>query len=259
MTDTPAEVKLPLIETVTRSFKYFFENFSLYARLATLGFVVVLFDMFTNFPTLCAMRGIDCAQTWQQSASTFLLMLISVAAIILYCRNVVYKTTAMGWGSFLRSMALYILFSIFMVLLIAVPSIILMILYGMIFPNAGNHVILDKLILFIPLLIAIAAAPVFLIFPAIAVKDKTFSLKKVFQLAKGNSNRIFWGQFLMMVPCGIIILLLNWLYKVIGVDNYLLNEAFIIVVIAVSLADSCLKASFYAHIYQFFKYQEQKK
>ncbi|MBS4774285.1 MAG: hypothetical protein KHX55_08460 [Proteobacteria bacterium] len=63
----------------------------------------------------------------------------------------------------------------------------------------------------------------------------------------------------MMVPCGIFILLLNWLYKVIGVDNYLLNEVFIIVVIAVSLADSCLKASFYAHIYQFFKYQEQKK
>ena len=259
MIDTPAEVKLPFVETVIRSFRYFFENLSLYAGLATLGFVVVLFDMFTDFPTLCAMRGIDCTQSWQQSASTFLLMLISVASIILYCRNVVYKTTAMSWRGFLRSMALYILFSIFMVLLIAVPSIILMILYGMIVPDAGSHVILDKLILFIPLLIAIAAAPVFLIFPAIAVEDKSFSLKKVFNLAKGNYNRIFWGQFLMMVPCGAVIILLNWLYKVIGIDNYLLNEVFIIVVIAVSMADSCLKASFYAHIYQFFKYQEEKK
>ncbi|MBE6458432.1 MAG: hypothetical protein E7010_01305 [Alphaproteobacteria bacterium] len=259
MTDTPAEIKLPLIETISRSFKYFFENINAYTRLASLGLVVVLFDMFTNFPTLCSMRGIDCAQTWQQSVSTFLLMLISVAGIILYCRNIVYKTMTMGWGSFLRSLALYILFSIFMVLLIAIPSIVLMILYGMVVPNAGSHVIFDKLMLFIPLLIAIAVAPMFLIFPAIAVEDKSFSLKKVFNLAKGNYNRIFWGQFLMMIPGGCIIFLLNWLYKIIGIDNFVMNEIFIIVVIAVSLADTCLKASFFAHIYQFFKFYDEKK
>lgn len=57
----------------------------------------------------------------------------------------------------------------------------------------------------------------------------------------------------MMIPCAVVILILNYAYRFIGVDNYLVNELFLIVVIAFSLVDSCLKASFYAHIYQFFK------
>ena len=260
MTDTSAEkVKLPFVETVKRSFAYFFNNLNLFVKLGSVGVVVVLFDMFADFPTLCAMRGIDCADSWQQTVSTFLLMLVSVAAIILYCRNIVFKNTAMSWSAFLRAVFFYILASVFLLLIIAVPSVILMFVYGMIVPDAGNNPVLDKIVFFIPLLIAIAVAPIFLIFPAIAVEDKAFGLTKVFKIAKGNSNRIFWGQFVMMIPCGIIVLILSFLYGLLGMDNYLINEIFVIVVIAVSLADSCLKASFYAHVYQFFKYYQDKQ
>lgn len=253
------EVRLPFVETIRQSFMYFFNNLGLYVKLATLGIVVVLFDMFAGFPTLCAMRGTECAQSWQQSVSTLLLMLVSVSAIIMYCRNVVFKSTAMSWPAFARAVLLYVIFSVFLVMLIVVPSIAVMFLYGVIVPGAGTHILLERLLLFVPLLLAIVAAPVFLIFPAVAVEDTSFNIGRVFAIAKGNRNRIFWGQFLMMVPCGVVILVLNYLYRVIGVDNYLINELFVIVVIAFSLADSCLKASYYAHVYQFFKAQQEQQ
>ena len=250
-------VKLPFIDTIKQSFLYFFENLGLFVKLASLGIVVVLFDMFSDFPTLCAMRGIECPQSWQQSVSTLLLLLVSVSAIIMYCRNIIFKSTSMSWPSFVKALLLYALFSVFLVILIVIPSIAVMFLYGMIIPGAGTHNLIENVLLFVPLLIAIGVAPIFLIFPAIAVEDKSFGIRQVFALAKGNHNRIFWGQFLMMVPCAIVILILNSLYKIIGVDNYLINEFFIIVVIAFSLADSCLKASYYAHIYKFFKKNQE--
>lgn len=255
MTKAPEteEEKLPFIAVIKQSFMYFFNNLGLFSRVASLGIVVVLFDMFADFPTLCAVRGTECPQNWQQSVSTLLLLLVSVSAIIMYCRNVVFKTTAMSWASFVRALLLYIVFSVFLVLIIAVPSIAVMFLYGVAMPEAGQHGLMINLLMLVPLLISIAVAPLFLIFPAVAVDDRSFGIRRVFAIARGNHNRIFWGQFLMMIPCAVVILILNYAYRFIGIDNYLVNELFLIVVIAFSLVDSCLKASFYAHIYQFFK------
>lgn len=112
--------------------------------------------------------------------------------------------------------------------------------------------------LIIPLLLAIYFSRLFLVFPAIAVDDRKMTLKASFKLAEGNANKIFWGQILMTLPVVLLMALLSIIFKLIGSDGYVVRFVFVLLVFALSFLDSCFKASFFAHIYQYFTFYRDK-
>ena len=260
-------VKLPFFETVKRSFMYVFYNFEIYVRLLALGGIVLVYEMLTNFPLLCSFRSGGCSESLAQGISSLLLMLVSVAVAVGYCRSVILKKAPLDIFNreFLRQGIFYVLFSIIFSLFVVVLFLVFVFLYGIISALSGFELpqqILPFFVLAVLFLSLLPLSGLFLVFPAIAVNDPQISIRKyrnAMLLVKGNLNAVFWGQLVMMIPGFVMMYVLMVGYIYIGSDNYLTNIIFAALVLALSFLDSCFKASFYSHIYQFFVYYRDKK
>ena len=257
-------IKLPFIETICRSFMYVLCNWKLYSKVASFGLVVLIFEMAGGFPVLCSLSDGNCQENIWQTVSSLLILLVSVGIIVNYCRAVILKapTDFISAGFWKRSLK-YILATLLLGLVIVVPFLLLGIIYGTVLSFAKTVSPLsgaDYIVMFVALIAwCVYLAPIFLVFAAITVDDKTVTIKEAFHLTKGNFNKIFWGQSVMMIPGAILLYILAFAYNGIGGEGFVINTIFTILVLALSFLDSCLKASFFAHIYQYFIFYKNKK
>ena len=259
--------KLPFFETIKRSFLYVFYNHEIYTKLLSLGGIVLIYEMFTDFPLLASFREVDYGNSWTQTVSSLLLLLVSVAIVVGYCRSVILKNQPLDIFNrqFLRQSVFYILFSLIFSLFVMISFFIIVFSYGIITSMLGIALpqsILPFFILVLLFALLIPLSGLFLVFPAIAVNDSDLGIKKyrnAMKLAKGNLNAIFWGQIVMMIPGFLVMYVLMITYNYIASDSYIVNLIFAGLVLALSFLDSCFKASFYSHIYQFFVYYRDKK
>lgn len=97
-----------------------------------------------------------------------------------------------------------------------------------------------------------------LVFPAIALENKEISFKESFNITKGNANKIFWGSTLITFPIFLLSIFISSLYMALGWDNILGKIIFSIILSYLMLLNIVLKASYYAHIYQYFIYYYEK-
>lgn len=254
-------IKLPFWETIRRSFLYVLTNLNVYLKVSALGFAILIYEVFTGFPSICNIRAEGCIGGWQQNVSIILLSLVSIAIIIAFCRVIILKTSTNYFTlAFGKREILYLLYSLLMVALITAPSIVLVFVYAYIVQLVHLPEFMFNLSILIPFLLTIYFSRMFLVFPAVAVDNYKLGIKDSFKLTIGNANKIFWGQFLMMIPAALLLVLVSLLYKLFGVSNYVVDFIFVALILALSFLDSCFKASFYAHIYQYFIYfQEQIK
>lgn len=257
-------IKLPFVETISRSFMYTLCNWKLYCKVASLGLVVLIFEMAGSFPVLCSLSDGNCQENSWQTISSLLILLVSVGIIVNYCRAIILKapTDFISAGFWKRSLK-YILATILLGLMIIVPFLLLGVIYGIIASFVGTMQPLGStnyIVMFVALIAwCVYLAPIFLVFAAITVDDKTITIKEAFRLTKGNFNKIFWGQSVMMIPGAILLYILAFAYNSLGGEGFILNTIFTVLVLALSFLDSCFKASFFAHIYQYFVFYKNKK
>ena len=259
-------INLPFVETVSRSFMYTLCNWELFLKTASLGLVAVVFEMFCGFPVLCSLSSDVCTGTpvWAQRLSSLLVLLITVGIIVNYCRAVILKAPVdfRSFG-FFRRIVFYILATILLILAVVLPFVLLAVAYGMLLGLSGSSIEPGAVsfLSFSIILVGwcICLAPAFLIFAAITVDDKSMTIKEAYRLAKGNFNKIFWGQVILMVPGAIAVFLLTFLYQTMGVESYPVKFIFMVMVLGLSFLDSCFKASFFAHIYQYFTFYKDKE
>ena len=256
-------INLPFMETLSRSFMYTLCNWELYLKVISVGVIAVLWEMFNGFPVLCSFSDAECVGGAAQSVSSLLILLISVGIIVNYCRAIILKAPIdFRSGGFFRRVLFYILASFLLMLTIVVPFILLTLLYGMILGfigmenDVGNMTYLFSAVILVAWCICLA--PVFLVFAAITVDDKSITVKQAYALCKGNFNKIFWGQTLLMIPVAIVVYLLALLYQAMGVESYVVKFIFMVLALALSFLDSCFKASFFAHVYQYFTFYKDK-
>ncbi len=256
---TQTKISLPFWETVGRSFMYAVRNWELFCKTAALGLVALILEMFGGFPTLCGISGGDCAASVWGTLSNWAMLLVSVAVIINYCRGVVLKTQPdFMSGAFLLRMVKYLWVS----LLFSLAAVLILVVLSMSYAGIGKFFGINDVNM-LPLLILlifclIGLAPIFLVYAAVSVDDKTLGFKEAYLLTKGNYNKIFWGQVLLLIPCALIMLSVSMLYRRLGVESYMIKTVFATVLVAVSLFDSCIKAAFFAHIYQYFTFYRNK-
>lgn len=254
--------KLPFLETVKRSFLYTICNSKLFLKISSVALILIVVEALTGFSMLCTLSDGDCPQNPINMISSFLLMILSVGAIVNYCRAIILKSDIdfYSW-KFVGRVAKYILLSIVFGLMVMVPLILYAFIYGVGLQVYGweESAVSNLSVGILTLLWVIWLSPLFLVYAAITVDDKTINIKEAFRLAKGNYNKIFWGQALLMLPCAIAIFILGWLYQTVGAESYIAKFAFLFILIALSFLDSCFKASFIAHIYQYFVYFRNKK
>lgn len=84
MENKTAQIRLPFWETVRRSFMYVLTNFDVYLKVTALWFAIILYEMFTDFPSICNLSAEGCTGGWMQNVSILLLMLASIAIVIAF-------------------------------------------------------------------------------------------------------------------------------------------------------------------------------
>lgn len=256
------EIKLPFIETIKRSFSYVLGTPKLLLGSISIGIVAFIYEIFSGFPILCSLGVQVCEESTKQSVSNLIIVLVSASIIINYCRGIILKSPFDFRSlSLVRRIALYILTAIglyFAILLIGVLSSALVSSVFYLLGYKGINEVFSLVLLIMMVVAAIILAPVFVLFAGIAVDDKTLSLKEAFKITKGNNNKIFWGQIIMMLPCGSLMVLLSVLSAYTGAESYMAKLLYCITLLLISFVDSCFKASFFAHIYQYFTFYHNK-
>lgn len=252
-------IQLPFWETVRRSFLYVLENLDVYLKVSSIWFALLVYEMFNGFPSICNISTAGCYSDWRHKVSIILISLASIAVVIAFCRHIILKLPVKYFMfSFGRRELKYLLFNIIFIASITLCSILS--IYVLAYLGQLLHLpdAFFNLTILIPLALTIYACRLFLVFPGIAVDDKEMTVKTSYHMTLGNANRIFWGQFLMMIPAAVLIYLTALLYNAIGSENYVVKFIFAVLILGLSFLDSCFKASFFSHIYQYFTYFQKK-
>ena len=194
--------KLPFWDTVARSFKYVFKNKSLLRGILPLVAALSVLQIFLGLPFMCSVSGADCGTGWANTVTLLTIVLASVGVIINYCRSIICKAEIDFVSlAFWKRMGLYLVASFVMSVIILLPTLVGIFIMSFIFDPNSLLSLTASLTMLITIAVSITIAPLFLVFPAIAVEDfKIIRWSKLFALAKGNHNAIFWAQFVIMIP-----------------------------------------------------------
>ena len=252
--------KLPFWDTVARSFKYVFKNKSLLRGILPLVAALSVLQILIGLPFMCSLNAAMCDGGWGQIITLLTVILASVGVIINYCRAIISKAEVdfISLG-FWKKMGLYLVASFILSVMILIPIMVGIFLMSFAFDPNALISLTTSLTLLISIATSIVIAPLFLVFPAIAAGDfKIIRWSKLFSMAKGNHNAIFWAQFVIMMPYWLVSRMWTALYDIIGWDNYVINLIFVVGGIALGIVDACFKGAFFAHIYQFFKFYDKE-
>lgn len=252
------KINLPFGETLKRSFLYVTFNADAFLKVASIGMVVLIYEAFSGFPMMCSLNPQSCLQNSWQMISNLLTFFVSVAAIINYCRVVVLKSNPdyMSIG-FLRRLSKYILVTLGLGLSIIFIAVSVFLIFRLIsFIDESTVYMLSALL---GVILSICASPLFVYLGAIAVDDSDLTIKQTFVLCKGNFNKIFWGQTLLMFPGVILMFAISAIYQIYPTDSYFGKLMYVFCLVVASLFDTCVKGAFFAHIYQYFIFYKNKQ
>lgn len=254
---------LPLGEAVRRSLGYAIGHFDQLVKVSAVWFLLVwCADVLAGFPSLCSLNSEDCASVEKQILSFVILGVSSIAVIVAYVRCIVLRVVPNGYRTFdfgKRELN-YIGKGILFFAIVAVSAFLLGFVSGFIggfFP--ADTVVYDKLPLFAALVCIMFGFRFYLAFPAVAVDNKEIGFQKSFAITKGNTNKIFWGLVVIMLPGWISLIVLMLVYRGLNTDIYLIKMLFATLTLIISFADAGIKASYWAHLYQYFIYFYQKR
>lgn len=250
-------ISLPFWETVKRSFLYPLVNIGVVMKIIGIWFLLLIYEVANGYPTICKLTGEGCNGI-SQNIAMLLLSFASISIAVAFSRNVILKTQYDKLTfSFGKKEWRYLGYNLLIILIVAVPSLLFVILASYL----ASIVNLDitNYVFIIPLAVTIVCSRFYLVLPATAVGNKTMDLKTSFAMTKGNANKIFWGQILLMLPIAITLLVISAIFAAIGSDSFIIKFIFVTLVMFLSFFDTCVKAGFYSHIYQYFLFFQDKK
>lgn len=262
------EIKLPFGEAIKRSFNFTFNHIDSFFKISLLwGLIITGMDAFEGFSSLCMAGDESCAA--QQGLNLYMIMMffagisISISYIIYVIERTEYKrlfNLRLGKKDFKYMWAM---------IKLIFAGVLISVLVGLLFGIIGRAMGLGTVrqISFVFSMISFFFVGMFLsryalVFPAIALENKEINFEMSYTLTKGNINAIFWGAIVISLPMMLANIIITSLYFAIGGDNIIINFLFSFALIMASLFNEALKASFFAHVYQYFIYfynHSQKK
>lgn len=255
-------IKLPLFETVFRSFTCILKNFKPFLKICSFFIVLWLIELATNLPSLCSADEAYCRTDSVGSFMTFLHYLAATIISVSIIRFIILKeTTSWFHFHFGKNNIKFIAYNILIALMIIIPSALMIMIGGMSQHN-NSSIFMTKF--FVSLGIAtfiglcIYCFRLCLVYAGAAINDKSMTLSKSHTLTSGNMLKIFIGQVLLVIPT---IILVAIVYNVYSLSDwgYTGKSIFVLIGMLISFFDSAVKASYYSHMYQYFIYFSNKQ
>jgi len=252
-------MKLPLLECIKRSFAYVWNDRKLFMKVLPILLAFIVLEFILSLQYSCEPGTANCPYSWTMSVVALAFILMNITVIISYCRKIVLqdKESITAW-KFGKTIVFYIVATLLYSLAVIVPLTLFTILIFLTGIGNTGTMLLIYVFMFVWLIVM---APVLMWFPSIAVEDyKLLSLKKLFRLTKGNHVRLFLGLIGVSLPLFlltvVILLLLGGIW---GMDTIRDSISLWVLSMFIQFINTCLKGSYYAHAYQFFKYVEKKE
>lgn len=250
-------IQLPVIETIKRSFSYVWHNPKVAISALALALVLLIAQIIIRVSPDCSANLTACSESWQIWLLSLLFSLTNMAIIINYCRKVCGHKTDFSSLKFIKRIVIYI-GAMLVISIIAILFLALVIGITSIFTQ--DELIVQANLYISAIIIGILAAPLMLCFPGIAMDDYEFlSIQRLFRVAKGNHNAIFWGLMaISLIIFSPMLILVISTALISGLDSLRNNLWLLTSSMVFQLIYSALKGAYYAHLYQFFKYVEKK-
>lgn len=246
--------KLPLWEVLKSTFTFVWQHKKIILPVLPLVLILMVAQIIIRLSPNCIADLKACSETWQVAVLSIVFSLTNIAIVINYCRGACGKKSSdYSTWSFVKRLCLYVALLLGVSLFLVVPIAIIIALIAVLF----NDILIAQTIFYISVIIlGILIAPLLLMFPAIAMDDyASLSIQRLFRIAKGNHNAIFWGlalvSFLCFAPMFILVSVVIWFNGLEGVRE---NLWLILCGMGIQIIFSAVKGSYYAHIYQLFKY-----
>lgn len=252
-------INLPLIESIKRSYIYFFSNFKKVINVALLwAGIVFVADCLMSFPSLCGGEGCN---EWSNKFFVVLEIVAGMAVSVAFSRAIILKEKR-SWKQIslgLRELK-YLGYSLFIMALLIVSALVAGMLTVSIFGidmKTSSMAMHPNALMFYFVLVIVASiysSRFSLILPAAAVDDKELNLLKSFQLTTGNSIKIFAGVILATLPVMLLLFFLGTAITALQIEGLIGKAVFSFLSISLSLINTLLKACYLSHIYQYFMY-----
>ena len=245
-------VDFPLIESVKRTYLYMFANAKKAIAICSFWYVLTV--------CIClSMAGFSGGIAVSILVDIISSAAISVSFVRLIILNEENKPFQKTFGKREMKYMLYELLLTFMILLAV--SVILVSLSPS--DNAGIGSSPSSMLAFAITALAATAylSRSFLLLPAIAVENKELKFSDAFKMSKGNTSKFFAGMLLACIPAFILLNILAEIIRQLNLNIGLLL-VMILIIRAVMMFYSLIKACYLAHAYQYFVYfytqQEQE-
>ena len=258
-----AIIVLPWLECLNRSFGYFLVNLKTVLAIVVLGLLVVAYEALTETPLFCSMAQIEncTAAPSAYMGVVALTTLFSAYVMVAFARFVILKDRPRPFAFRFGVRELKVLG--YQLAIDVIPGVIFGQILGAMVFYMGRHQDIWSKQLFLLVMIGILAAMIMLsrlslVLSGAAVDNENMSLKKSFEITKGNSNKIFWGYIVMSLPIIFLMTLLGVAGDMVA-DNLALRLIFSAVFLLLIYLNVAVKMSFNAHLYQYFVYFDNKR
>ncbi len=257
------KIKMPFWETLRRTFAYVWNDRKMLLAILPILIAFIILKFVLQQTSSCNPALENC-NNWQELTLSIALIVMNIAIIINYCRKIILKDDPNFTGKrFWKGAVFYFIATMVYFFLILLPLVVLIPLTMLIGSSASAGSIGWGLLSLYVIIFAefVLAAPLLLWFPSIAVEDyKMLSIKKLFRLVKGNHNKLFWGMFVTNIPLFVLLVVIILAAGAFfGADNLRNSNSLWLLGMVVQALNTCLKGSYYAHTYQFFKFVEKKE
>ena len=251
-------ITIPFVELIRRSLSYVVYNFSVL-------FKMMLVPVLLMFVVQLLLK--------QNLISQFVILILMSYLGVGCCRKIVLNEAPVLSAEYFRNMLIYLLRYMGITLLMLIPG---MIVLGVVYSSgedATRAAVIEILagrsnletginVLFWPL-IAILIAGIYcarlrISLAGAAVNDQDIDMRQSFLLTEGNTWRIFGGLLITGLPAQIMYIVLMQISVILPPSNLAVLSVLFLSAI-VSGLDICIKASFDAHMYQYFAYFYHKQ
>lgn len=262
------EIKLPFGEAVKRSFNFAFNHIDTFFKISLLwGLIIAGTDAFEGFPSLCMAGDENCIA--QRGGNLYILIMFfaGISISVSYIVYVIERTKFCRYFNLFwaKKNFKYIWAMIKLLFAGVLIAVLIGLLLGIIFRAMGAGDVRKVSFLFSMIsffFIGMFLTRYMLVFPAIALENKEINFETSYKLTKGNINAIFWGTIVISLPMTFAGVIITSLYFALSTENWIINFVFSFVLIMINLFNEAIKASFFAHVYQYFIYfynRSQKK
>lgn len=254
-------IRLPLFETVSRSFMYIIKNLSTLGKICSVFIVLWFAEMLCGLPALCSVNESYCIQS---NASNVLLALLYLSMAIVSVntiRSIILKQEFKWFHLSVGAYTLrYIGYAVLLWLMVVLPTAMIL----MISHSAGQTQVSVITAVFLGVAsfatcigMVLFCLRLYLVYAGSAIGDRDMTLGKSYTLTAGNMLKIFGGLVLIAVPTFVIVAVLTVVYRMTE-WGFIGDSVFVLLGMLCSYFDTALKASFYSHLYQYFVYFSKK-